>query len=75
VGIHGTLRDLVGSPIIVAESVLIGSVQPGHVALESFRWSVFRFATADASVTLSWCGTATDFCSSSCLVSFARIKG
>jgi hypothetical protein len=62
--IAGQLRDLVGSPITMAEEVSSKDVNPDGLdskEAESFTWTFYKLATVRGYVTLRWFGESSGF--------------
>jgi hypothetical protein len=57
--IAGDLKDLVGSPITMAEEV--SSDNEPEVQAESYTWTFYKFATVKGSVTVRWLGTSNGY--------------
>lgn len=62
--ICGDLKDLVGSPLTMAECVqsdgIYEGLKPGEYD-DSFTWTFYRFATAKGYVTIRWYGTSNGY--------------
>lgn len=60
--IAGDLKDLVGSPILLAEEV-DSSYSDGdkESEAESFTWTFYKFSTVKGSVTVRWLGVSNGF--------------
>lgn len=69
--IAGDLKDLVGSPITMAEETTSGENPPGVEmgSQESFTWTFYKLATVNGYVTIRWYGESNGYYSES--VSFA----
>lgn len=70
--IDGDLKDLIGSPILVAEecsgsaeNVDIWGVKASIENEESHTWTFYRFATAKGWVVVRWLGTSNGYYSES----------
>ncbi len=61
--ICGDLKDLVGSPILVAEEVSSPEdfVEPSEDSYESSTWTFYKFATVKGNVTVRWLGTSNGY--------------
>lgn len=75
--INGSLDDLVGSPILLAEEATSDKNPPdmkplSHYQDESFTWTFYKFATAKGHVTVRWHGTSNGYYSES--VDFEEMK-
>lgn len=57
--IVGNLKDLVGSPIIIAEE--ISNDEPGKEDAEHFTWTFYKFATVKGYVTIRWYGESNGY--------------
>lgn len=73
--IIGDLSDLIGNPILLAESVSNGKPLPGFNTsnTESFTWTFYKFSTIRGSVTIRWLGESNGYYSEK--VSFTKILG
>jgi hypothetical protein len=69
--VSGDLNDLIGSPILVAESVTNTDAGPKDEYDDSFTWTFYKFATIQGSVTLRWYGTSNGYYSES--VEFVQV--
>lgn len=70
----GDLRDLVGSPILLAEEATSGE-NPEGVTKEwqdSFTWTFYRLATVKGYVTIRWYGESNGYYSES--VDFGEVE-
>ena len=72
--IAGDLKDLVGSPITMAEEETSGENPPGvdKGNQESFTWTFYKLATVKGYVTIRWYGESNGYYSES--VSFSKYK-
>ena len=71
--IDGSLEDLVGVPILVAEEVSDGLPdKPRNEYDESFSWTFYKFATIKGYVTIRWYGTSNGYYSE--LVNFDKCE-
>lgn len=72
--IDGNLKDLIGSPILLAEEVCSNEALEGHDvdADDSFTWTFYKLSTLKASVTIRWFGTSNGYYSES--VDFFRLS-
>jgi len=66
----GDLRDLVGMPILLAESVTHKDETPEGLQEpsawdESYTWTFYKFATNRGSVTVRWYGSSNGYYSES----------
>mgnify|MGYP001767064618 CR=1 FL=1 len=72
----GDFDDLIGTPILVAESVEGETAQPeGWEAdeyEESYTWTFYKIDTAKGGVTLRWFGSSNGYYSES--VDFERVR-
>jgi hypothetical protein len=64
----GEVEDLIGSPIVMAESVSNSSEEDGEAAGERpdgaddcWTWTFYKFATNKGSVTVRWFGTSNGY--------------
>lgn len=72
--IAGDLKDLLNSPILLAEEVT-SDVNPEGVVKkyqDSFTWTFYKLATINGSVTIRWYGESNGYYSES--VSFEKIS-
>lgn len=71
--ICGSLDDLVGSPLLMAEEVS-NSENPGPLDEldDSYTWTFFKFATVRGSVTIRWYGASNGYYSER--VDFMRVE-
>ena len=71
----GDVRDLIGSPILMAEEVSHVNENPVGVNIprsqDSFTWTFYKFATARGYVTIRWYGESNGYYSES--VDFERL--
>lgn len=73
--INGSLSDLVGSPILVAQEVTSRENPPDVPTREyqdSFTWTFYKFATVKGYVDVRWYGASNGYYSES--VDFEEIK-
>ena len=75
--IVGDLKDLIGSPIFMAEGVSHSSEEnmPDDLVRQdeySYTWTFYKFATAKGYVTVRWLGTSNGYYSEA--VEFEEIK-
>lgn len=73
--IVGDLRDLIGSPILLAEEVIHENETPEGVSTDhwlndSYTWTFYKLATNRGRVTIRWLGTSNGYYSES--VDFRR---
>ena len=59
----GDLKDLEGSPLLVAEQVT--NADEPDCDDESFTWTFYRFSTVQGTVTVRWLGTSNGYYSES----------
>ena len=60
VDIDGSLRDLVGAPLTMAEETSsAGAPEPPDA--ESFTWTFYRFGSKKGYVTVRWLGTSSGY--------------
>ena len=74
--IVGDRKDVIGSPILLAEEVTHENENPDVVAKipeyqESFTWTFYKLATIKGSITIRWYGESNGYYSES--VEFAKI--
>lgn len=71
--VEGDVFDLVGSAVVVAESV-DSSEQPAPAGdyVDSYTWTFYRIATAKGFVVIRWLGESNGYYSES--VDFAKTK-
>jgi hypothetical protein len=69
--IIGDLKDLIGSPILMAEEVIHESENPPGI--DSFTWTFYKLATVRGYVTVRWYGASNGFYSES--VSWSKEHG
>lgn len=67
--IEGDFKDLLGSPILIAEEVS-GETGP-YEGSESYLWTFYKLATIQGSVTIRWLGESNGYYSES--VDFRRV--
>ena len=75
--ICGDLKDLIGSPILMAEEVIQDDENPEGVAPpnwqdDSYRWTFYKLATINGYVTIRWYGESNGYYSVN--VDFSVIK-
>lgn len=63
----GNLKDLIGSPILMAEEVTSEENPPGIKKnyQDSFTWTFYKFATTKGYVTIRWYGESNGYYSES----------
>lgn len=59
--IDGTLDDLVGAPIALAEVVHGGQIDPKPEYPDSWTWTFLKLATAKGYVTVRWLGESNGY--------------
>ena len=73
--IVGELKDLIGSPLLMAEEVSHEGKNPEGVEVpdyqDSFTWTFYKLATVKGYVTIRWYGESNGFYSES--VDFVKI--
>lgn len=57
----GNLDDLVGTPLLVAESVSNLNLPPAEEYNEFYTWTFYKFATVKGYVTVKWYGTSNGY--------------
>ncbi len=67
----GDLQDLVGSPIVMAETST-SSDNPRHESDDSFTWTFYKLATVKGYVTIRWYGSSNGYYSEA--ASFKRLN-
>ena len=70
----GDVADLIGSPIVRAESPSnddMGQVKPDGEGVDSWKWTFYILGTAKGTVTIRWLGESNDYYPS---VEFAKIE-
>ena len=58
--VTGDLRDLIGSPILMAEESTTFD-NPKEDPDDSFMWTFYKFATAKGYVTVRWYGSSNGY--------------
>ena len=61
----GDVKNLVGSPILLAEETTNSDGTRLDECDESFTWTFYRLATVKGYVTIRWCGTSNGYYSES----------
>jgi hypothetical protein len=59
--ICGDLDDLLGSPILLAESTSNGDSINPEIEWDSFTWTFYKMATAKGYVTIRWFGASNGY--------------
>ncbi len=74
--IIGDLKDLLGSPILLAEEVMSEEDPKGYNNTDSYRdsytWTFYKLSTIKGSVTIRWLGESNGYYSES--VTFRKLK-
>jgi hypothetical protein len=71
--VEGDALDLVGSPVVVAESVDSSDFPaPSGEYVESYTWTFYRIATSKGFVVIRWLGESNGYYSES--VDFAKTR-
>jgi hypothetical protein len=72
--VEGSLSDLVGSPITMAEEVSsdLPPLDPSDAEWGSYTWTFYKFATVKGYVDLRWYGLSNGYYSES--VNFIKLK-
>ena len=78
--IVGDLKDLIGSPILLAEEVSFEHDDPPDAPLDkidkeyrdSFSWTFYKLSTLNGSVTIRWYGESNGYYSES--VDFEKVE-
>lgn len=61
----GDVKDLIGSPIFMAEEISSDDEGPLHEFEESYTWTFYKFATQKGYVTFRWYGSSNGYYSES----------
>ena len=70
--IVGDLNDLLGTPILMAESVTDRNTPAAEESTDSYTWTFYKLATIKGYVTIRWYGSSNGYyCEEA---SFARIR-
>ena len=76
VDIAGDLKDIINSPILLAEEVVHENDNPEDVQIpefqDSFTWTFYKLSTIKGSVTIRWYGESNGYYSES--VEFEKIE-
>lgn len=70
--INGTLEDLIGEPIILAEESTNSDEPKSSEWSESFTWTFYKFATVKGYVDIKWYGESNGYHSEE--VDFEKIE-
>lgn len=74
--IIGDVKDLIGSPILMAEEITHENENPEGIKVpewqDSFTWTFYKLATVKGSVTIRWYGESNGYYSES--VYFVKIE-
>ena len=71
--ICGDIKNLIGSPIVMAEEVSNYDMGKLDKWDDSYTWTFYKFATVKGYVTIRWYGTSNGWYSES--VDFIELKG